>query len=184
MQKREVKKPSLFLSVILPIILFEIIFIAVSIISLAYLTQNTGVAIVVIIISGCIFFLVSFISVFVYLLKYYLYEKSLYSQGKFNILSLVGFIIVAAGYLLNVLINIVIVWIPFIGLIFLIFLAIAIIAGGIVSIVALAGFKQGEKGKGFANIGAFLGIYYSVHLIISIILIVIVWTFAASFIAY
>ncbi|GEM_PF-4879828 len=183
MEKREVKKPRLFLSVILPIVLFEILFILASVLSLVFLkdnlTANIGIAVAIIIIFGCIFLLVFLVSILIYLFRYASYEKSLYPNGKFSIPAVIGFIVVAAGYLLNLLVS----WIPLVGLVMSIFLAFVIIGGAITSIVALSMFKQGEKGKGLANIGAFMGIYYVVHLIISIILIIILWIVVASFIS-
>jgi hypothetical protein len=163
-------KPSLFLTVILPIMLVEILFIIITILSLTYLiTAEIAASIILILVSGIIFLITFAVTILIYVLRYFYYENSLHPKGKLNIPCLVGFIMAAAGYLSSALIG----WIPIVGIIFSFILAMVIIAGGIVSLVGISIIKKGEKGRGMANIGAFLGIYYLAHLIVTIIIAVL-----------
>jgi len=175
MQKRG--KPNLFLGVILPIILVEIFFIVITILSLFRLAVTEQIAYIIIIIVSGIILLITFVtSILIYILRYSSYENSLYPKGNFSTPCLVGFIMAAASYLISGIMSL----IPLIGTIFAFIFGMVIIAGGIVSFVGMSTMKKGEKGRGMANIGGFLGIYYAVHLLTMIILLILLVMVVAS----
>lgn len=178
MQKKAVKKPSIFFSVILPIVLSEIIFIAVSILSFMFLKENLKTPVILTVIFGFLFLLIFVISIIIYILRYFQYEKYLSPKANLHLISLVGFLMITVSLLLNAIFN----WIPFVGSILSMIFSLIIIAGGIISIISVVRFRKGEKGKGLANVGAFLGVSYIVHLILTLILAIVAFALIASFI--
>ena len=175
MEKRD--KPGLFSGVILPVVLLEVLVIIFSLLSAVFYDSLGFGAFAVVLFLGIVFLIGFFVLCLVYVLKYNAYEEGFLNGCSFNVLSLVGFIMVAGSYVFGTFLGV----IPLLGIFFSFFFMLVIVAGGVISFIAVYSIKEGERGRGFANLGAFLSVYYLVHLILSIVLVVVLWAVVSSF---
>jgi hypothetical protein len=164
------KKPSLFFSYILPLIIASIIVAALYLlIVLLFPTQLDYYIFLILVVSIILILFVITLTV-LYLFRYHHYEKDNLPKSSYNITGIIGFSLIIFGFFWS--------YIPLVGVFSMFF----ILAGFIVSLVAYFINKPNLKGKGFINLGLTIGAFYIIaFLIVFIILLFFVFAIAGHF---